>query len=195
MTKSKVYKDKHKLIVAFLVGVGGLFYCEILVIRAYLYEDIALSELVIFRGRITDYKETDKGGTGKHPIILYTLNGLQSFEISNTAYEIAYLSEIREAIENKEVVEVGTLQEYLDRANNKSIKDRILNKIIAYRRIPRTIYLKREKSIPIRLEDYNEAQRERRNDNLLWGTGIIIVFIGLFTQFIRDLWKSKSVED
>lgn len=190
-----IHKVKRKLILGTLSVIVILMYCEVLIIQAWQSEDIAASELVLFTGKITDYEETEKGGTQNHPVILYKINGYQPFEISNTAYDIAYLSEIREAVENEITVEVGTLQRHLDKARSKNIKDRLLNKIIALRDTPRTLHFRTKKGLAISLEDYNEVERERRQSNLLWGTGIILVAIGVFIKFTLDLWKTRFTED
>lgn len=195
MLKNKIHKVKRKLIIGTLTLIVILLYCEVLIIQAWSSKDITPSELVLFTGKITDYEETDIGGTRKHSVILYKLNGYQPFEISNASYDIAYLSEVREAVENEATVEVGTLNSHLDKARSGSFKDKLLNRIIGLRAIPRTLHLRTEKSVPISLQDYNEVERGRRQSNLIWGTGILLVLIGVFTKFLSDLWKTRFKED
>ncbi len=166
-------------------------YAELRIITAFLSPDISSSDLVLFNGPMTDFEETETGGTRSHPVILYTINGYKPFKISGSSYDVARLSEIRETVSSGKSVTVGSLPEYMDRAEGESFKDRMLNKIISYRAIPRTLFLSSGDSELISLDDYNKAQRKLRYDNLIWGTGVLLVFAGLFIYFIINLWKTR----
>ncbi|WP_107037783.1 hypothetical protein [Brumimicrobium mesophilum] len=169
-------------------------------VKSFFDEDLQQSDIVKYKVAVIFVEEETIGTRtrrGKrHIIVRYKLNTSDyTFKISNASYNILDENNALDYLEEGEMIEVGTIESELEKAQNIGFWNKERNVFIESRDNPQTYYFAYKKRQLFDLEEYNQIERSRKNSNLYLGIAFVLIGIGLFGLFIYASWKFRYDEE
>lgn len=190
--RDKPNKENINTVIGCVVMIIALVCGEIALINDSFPEDIQQSEIITFKGEITNVLETQTSGRGNNEIIYFKLNNKDlTFKVSGFSYRNMDIDQVLLALRVGNTVEAGTTKEDFRKAKRNREKETFWENRITRKVKVQTMYLHNGNIQLFDLDEYNWLQRDRRESNLFWGSIITPLGILLFGALGYANWKTR----
>ncbi len=175
----------HSLFILIFLFAQGI------VVYEYNEKDLKPSDLILFKGEITNFHVEKIGDKEREIAIIKLHNEEITFKTPSSLYKIVNSSAFNEEIIVGNEVLLGTTKKALAKGKNPSYLKRLFNDLEEGRTYAPIYHLKHQERQLIDFQKYIRVDDQRKEDNMVYGTLMVFIMIVTSGFSIRKRWKTR----